>query len=76
MLVDSKTFVVFCTGVSMSEGDNCNEELLEHVLVEFQPDLVVNFATESLVDRSINETSPSSVQTFLVCPLCWRPCGD
>ena len=39
-------------------GDICNEELLEHVFKEFQPDIVVNFAAETHVDRSINEPSP------------------
>jgi len=39
-------------------GDICNEEFLEHVLKEFNPDVVVNFAAETHVDRSINEPSP------------------
>ena len=39
-------------------GDVCNEELLEHVFREFQPEIVVNFAAETHVDRSINEPSP------------------
>ncbi len=40
------------------KGDVCNEELLEHVLRGFQPEIVVNFAAETHVDRSINEPSP------------------
>jgi len=36
------------------KGDICNKELLEHVLKEFQPDIVINFAAETHVDRSIN----------------------
>jgi dTDP-glucose 4,6-dehydratase len=39
-------------------GDICNEELLEHVLREFQPDVVINFAAETHVDRSINDPAP------------------
>jgi dTDP-glucose 4,6-dehydratase len=39
-------------------GDVRNEELLEHVFNEFQPELVVNFAAETHVDRSINEPAP------------------
>ena len=35
-------------------GDICNEEFLEYVLRSFQPDIVVNFAAETHVDRSIN----------------------
>ena len=40
------------------KGDIGNEELLEHVLGEFAPDIIVNFAAETHVDRSINEPSP------------------
>ncbi|MEB3846370.1 MAG: dTDP-glucose 4,6-dehydratase [Desulfurococcales archaeon] len=40
------------------KGDIGNEELLEHVLDEFGPDIIVNFAAETHVDRSINEPSP------------------
>jgi len=39
-------------------GDVCNEGLLEHVFGEFHPDVVVSFAAETHVDRSINEPSP------------------
>lgn len=39
-------------------GDICNEELLEYVLRDFQPDVVVNFAAETHVDRSINNPAP------------------
>ncbi len=39
-------------------GDICNEELLNYVLREFQPDIVANFAAETHVDRSVNEPSP------------------
>jgi len=39
-------------------GDICSEDLLEHVLREFQPDIVVNFAAETHVDRSINDPAP------------------
>jgi dTDP-glucose 4,6-dehydratase len=40
------------------KGDICNEEFLEHVLKEFQPNVVVNFAAETHVDRSINDPAP------------------
>lgn len=39
-------------------GDICNEEFLQYVLKEFQPDVVVNFAAETHVDRSINDPAP------------------
>jgi dTDP-glucose 4,6-dehydratase len=39
-------------------GDICNEELLEYALKEFQPNIVVNFAAETHVDRSINDPAP------------------
>jgi dTDP-glucose 4,6-dehydratase len=39
-------------------GDVSNEELLEHVLREHQPEVIVNFAAETHVDRSVNEPSP------------------
>jgi len=40
------------------KGDICDEELLERVLREFQPDTTVNFAAETHVDRSINNPAP------------------
>jgi dTDP-glucose 4,6-dehydratase len=40
------------------KGDICDEELLKHVLREFQPDIVINFAAETHVDRSINNPAP------------------
>jgi len=39
-------------------GDICNEELLERILKEFQPDVMINFAAETHVDRSINDPAP------------------
>jgi dTDP-glucose 4,6-dehydratase len=39
-------------------GDICNEEFLQYILKEFQPDVVVNFAAETHVDRSINNPAP------------------
>ena len=39
-------------------GDICNEEFLEYALKEFQPDIIVNFAAETHVDRSINDPAP------------------
>jgi dTDP-glucose 4,6-dehydratase len=40
------------------KGDICSEEFLEHVLKEFKPEIVVNFAAETHVDRSINNPAP------------------
>jgi len=37
------------------KGDICNLELVEHVFSRFNPDVVVNFAAESHVDRSIHD---------------------
>jgi len=39
-------------------GDIADEEKLESVLREFQPDAVINFAAETHVDRSINQPAP------------------
>ena len=38
---------------SFVKGDICDRELLQRVFREFRPDIVVNFAAESHVDRSI-----------------------
>ncbi|WFO75967.1 dTDP-glucose 4,6-dehydratase [Desulfurococcaceae archaeon MEX13E-LK6-19] len=40
------------------KADICDEEKLLQVLKEFQPDVIVNFAAETHVDRSINEPAP------------------
>ena len=40
------------------KGDVCNEEQLMNVIKSFQPDVVVNYAAETHVDRSINEPAP------------------
>lgn len=40
------------------QGDICNEELLRYIIKEWGPDLIVNFAAETHVDRSINEPAP------------------
>jgi len=34
-------------------GDICNQELVEFIFKEYNPDIVINFAAESHVDRSI-----------------------
>ena len=39
--------------ISFYKADLCNEEFLEHIFKEFKPDVVVHFAAESHVDRSI-----------------------
>ena len=40
------------------KADICDEEQLTRVVKEFQPDVIVNFAAETHVDRSINEPAP------------------
>lgn len=40
------------------KGDVADENLLKKVIKEFDPNVVVNFAAETHVDRSINEPSP------------------
>ena len=40
------------------KGDVCDEEFLYKVVSECEPDVVVNFAAETHVDRSISEPSP------------------
>ncbi len=37
------------------KGDICNEEFFEYIVKEYEPDVIVNFAAETHVDRSINE---------------------
>jgi len=44
--------------VSFVRGDVADEALLLKALGEFKPDVVVNFAAETHVDRSINEPAP------------------
>jgi len=41
--------------VSVVKGDVCDAEALERVFAEFEPEVVVNFAAETHVDRSISE---------------------
>lgn len=43
---------------AFEHGDICDRELVERVLKHHQPDLVVNFAAESHVDRSILDSGP------------------
>ncbi len=40
------------------KADICDEEKLMSVVKEFEPDVIINFAAETHVDRSINEPSP------------------
>lgn len=40
------------------KGDIRNKELLEHILSTEKPDGIINFAAESHVDRSINDSTP------------------
>jgi dTDP-glucose 4,6-dehydratase len=41
-----------------SHGDICDREFVDRVLKDHKPDLVVNFAAESHVDRSILDSGP------------------
>lgn len=43
--------------VDFGRGDIVNEEFLEHVIKKFEPEIIINFAAETHVDRSINEPS-------------------
>jgi len=47
------------------QGDIADEGLLGSSLKEFQPDVIVNFAAETHVDRSINEPAPF-IQTNII----------
>jgi len=40
------------------KGDICDEKTLLRKIKEFQPNILINFAAETHVDRSINEPSP------------------
>jgi dTDP-glucose 4,6-dehydratase len=40
------------------KGDIRNKEFLEYILEDYKPDGIINFAAESHVDRSINDSSP------------------
>ncbi len=40
------------------KADICDEERLVKVVKEFEPDVIINFAAETHVDRSINEPAP------------------
>jgi len=39
-------------------GDVCDEEFFSKIVKEYEPDVIVNFAAETHVDRSINEPAP------------------
>lgn len=41
--------------ITFVRGDVANEEFLEYIVRTFQPSVIVNFAAETHVDRSINE---------------------
>ncbi len=45
-------------GFKFVKADICDEEKLMKVVKEFQPDVIVNFAALTHVDRSINEPAP------------------
>ena len=47
-------------------GDVCDEGLLERTIRGYEPGVVVNFAAETHVDRSINEPAPF-VRTNVLC---------
>ncbi|MET1160013.1 MAG: dTDP-glucose 4,6-dehydratase [Thermoprotei archaeon] len=44
--------------IKFIRGDIADEEMFKKVVEEFQPDVIVNFAAETHVDRSINEPAP------------------
>ena len=47
------------------KGDICNNEIVQHILKKYQPEIIVNFAAESHVDRSIEGPS-EFIQTNVV----------
>lgn len=57
--------------VTFVKGDICNRELVEHLFMSYEIDIVVNFAAESHVDRSIDnpgiflETNILGTQTLM-----------
>ena len=44
--------------VRFVKGDICDEEQFQETVKDFKPDVIVNFAAETHVDRSINEPAP------------------
>ena len=62
--------------VQLVRGDLANEELLEYIVRSTEPELVVNFAAETHVDRSINEPAPfiktNVVGVFALLEVCRR----
>ncbi len=50
-LLDSKR-------IDFVKGDICDEESFQETVKEYEPDVIVNFAAETHVDRSINEPAP------------------
>ena len=44
--------------VHFVKGDICDEEQFQETVKNFKPDVIVNFAAETHVDRSINEPAP------------------
>jgi len=44
--------------ISFVKGDICDEEKFQNIVKENRPDVIVNFAAETHVDRSINEPAP------------------
>lgn len=44
--------------IQFVKGDIADEDALKEIVSEFQPDVIVNFAAETHVDRSINDPAP------------------
>lgn len=62
---ENLTEVQSCSGYRFVQGDIADRELVSKLLEEFRPGIVVNFAAESHVDRSILDSGPF-VQTNIV----------
>ena len=43
------------TNYKFVNGDICNSKFLLNTIIDFQPDIILHFAAESHVDRSIND---------------------
>lgn len=62
---ENLTEVQSCSSYRFVQGDIADRELVSKLLEEFRPGIVVNFAAESHVDRSILDSGPF-VQTNIV----------
>ena len=66
--VDSLTYASSNNSISVNDnysfikGDICNRHLMSKIIIDFKPDCIINFAAESHVDNSI-ENSDEFIHT-------------